>query len=85
MEEVSGYGIDGKETVKIFNNTITICAPVKRTRLPDCTIKVEKEALDMGFIWKRSKLLTSDVRHYDLIVSEVLETGYPSINDVKNH
>jgi hypothetical protein len=39
----------------------------------------------MGFACKRSKLLTSDVRHYDLIGSEVLETGYPSINDVKNH
>jgi hypothetical protein len=82
MEEVSGYGIDGKETVKIYiqqhHHHMCSC---------DCTIKVEKEAFDiyMGFICKRSKLLTSDVRHCDLIVSEVLETGYPSINDVKNH
>jgi len=33
----------------------------------------------MGFACKRSKLLTSDVRHYDLIVGEVLESLRPVI------
>jgi len=45
MEEVSGYGIDGKETVRIYiqqhHHHMCSC---------DYTIKVEKEAFDI-YIW----------------------------------